>query len=62
MAKILIDLPDDLHRGSKIRAVNEGVTLKKLIVAAVREYLERHPPMEFSRQLSILEDDESQNK
>jgi len=33
--------PADLHRQAKIAAATEGVTLKEIIIKALREYLER---------------------
>lgn len=34
-------IPDDLHRALKIRAAEEGVTLKELIIRLLTEGLER---------------------
>ncbi|MCG6980296.1 MAG: type II toxin-antitoxin system HicB family antitoxin [Deltaproteobacteria bacterium] len=36
----LRDIPDDLHRRAKARAAMEGVSLKKLILRLLEEYLE----------------------
>jgi hypothetical protein len=48
MAKVLIDFPEDLHKDLKRRAIDDGVTLKKLIVEAAQEYIKRHPPLRQS--------------
>lgn len=37
--KINYELPDDLHRALKIRAAEEGVTLKELIIRLLTEGL-----------------------
>jgi len=42
MAQYLIrDFPDDLHKRAKIRAAEEEITLKELILKALQEYLEK---------------------
>ena len=41
MAKYIINFPDDLHRKAKIRAAQEGITLKELILRAVTEHLKK---------------------
>lgn len=38
---ILKDIPGELHKAAKVRAAQEGVTLKALILRAVEEYLAR---------------------
>jgi predicted HicB family RNase H-like nuclease len=35
------DFPDELHRKAKSKAALEGISLKGLIIKALREYLER---------------------
>ncbi len=35
------DFPDDLHRQAKIRAAIDGVSLKEVIIRALKEYLEK---------------------
>ena len=37
----LRDFPDQLHREAKAKAALEGITLKELILRAVKEYLEK---------------------
>ena len=37
------EIPDDLHRELKVRAAQEGVTLKELIVRYLTEGLDRRP-------------------
>lgn len=39
MANINYELPEDLHKALKIRAAQEGITLKDLIVRLLREGL-----------------------
>ncbi len=38
---ILKDIPTELHKAAKVRAAQEGVTLKSLILRAIEEYLVR---------------------
>jgi hypothetical protein len=44
MANIRYDLPDDLHWNLKRRAADERITLKELVIKALRYYLEKNPP------------------
>jgi predicted HicB family RNase H-like nuclease len=37
----LRDIPDDLHRKAKAAAALEGITLKELVIKAVKEYLKK---------------------
>ena len=37
----LRDVPDDLHRKAKVKAVLEGISLKALIIKALEEYLKK---------------------
>jgi predicted HicB family RNase H-like nuclease len=39
MKQYMIDFPDELHREAKVRAAQEGITLKDLIIKAVEAYL-----------------------
>ena len=41
MAQYIINFPDDLHKEAKIRAAQEGTTLKEIIIKAVKTYLEK---------------------
>lgn len=41
MGQYIIKFPDDLHKGAKLRAVEEEITLKDLIIKAVTEYLKK---------------------
>ena len=42
MATVFVrEFPDDLHRDAKVRAAQEGITLKDLIIKAVEEYLRK---------------------
>jgi hypothetical protein len=43
MANIRYDLPDDLHWNLKRRAADERMSLKDLVVKALRYYLEKSP-------------------
>ena len=45
MGKALIDIPDEVHWNLKRRAIDEHISLKELAVKALREYIDRHPPM-----------------
>ncbi len=38
---ILKDIPAEIHKAAKVRAAQEGVTLKSLILKALQEYLDR---------------------
>lgn len=60
MGNIRFNLPDDLHWDLKRRATDERITLKELVMKALQEYLEQHPPEQ--RQLSLLQPAESQQK
>jgi predicted HicB family RNase H-like nuclease len=33
--------PDDLHRETKIQAAVEGISIKELVIRAVRDYLKK---------------------
>ena len=35
------DFPDDLHREMKIQAAVEGISIKELVIRAVRDYLKK---------------------
>ena len=39
MKQYMMDFPDELHREAKIRAAQEGITLKELIIRSVELYL-----------------------
>ena len=41
MGQYIIKFPDDLHKKAKLRAVEEEITLKDLIIRAVNEYLKK---------------------
>ena len=38
---LLRDWPEGLHKAAKVRAAQEGITLKELIFRAVAEYLKK---------------------
>ena len=44
MGQYIIKFPDDLHKKAKLRAVEEEITLKDLIIRAVTEYLNKGGP------------------
>ncbi|MDH4206919.1 MAG: hypothetical protein OEV45_15470 [Desulfobacteraceae bacterium] len=35
------DFPEDLHREVKIQAAVEGISIKELVIRAVRDYLKK---------------------
>ena len=35
------EFPDDVHREMKIQAAVEGISIKELVIRAVREYLKK---------------------
>jgi len=39
MKQYMMDFPDELHKEAKVRAAQEGITLKDLIIKAVEAYL-----------------------
>ena len=41
MAQYIIDFPDDLHKEVKVRAAQEGTTIKEIIIKVVKLYLEK---------------------
>ena len=45
MGNVRIDLPDNLHRNLKRRAIDEGIPMRELLVKALQEYIEQHPPL-----------------
>lgn len=38
---ILKDIPAEIHKAAKVRAAQEDITLKALVLKAVEEYLDR---------------------
>ncbi len=44
MGKVLISIPDELHKDLKRRAIDESVSLKELIQRALQQYMERYTP------------------
>lgn len=44
MGKALVDMPDELHKNLRRRAIDEGISLKVLIEKALREYISHNPP------------------
>ena len=41
MTQYIIDFPEELHKEAKVRAAQEGITLKDLILEAVKRYLKK---------------------
>ena len=41
MGQYLIEFSTETHKRAKLQAVEEGITLKQLIIKAVEEYLAR---------------------
>lgn len=35
------DFPQDLHKEAKVKAAMEGVSLKEIVIRALREYLKK---------------------
>ena len=35
------DFPEDLHRETKIQAAVEGISIKELVIRAVKDYLKK---------------------
>lgn len=42
MVSINYEIDDDLHRRAKIAAAEQGVTLKMLVIEALRQAVEQH--------------------
>jgi len=40
-ALIIKDFPDGLHKRAKVRAAQEGISLKELTIRALTEYLKK---------------------
>ena len=45
MGDVRIDLPDNLHRNLKRRAIDEGMPMRDLLIKALQEYIEHNPPL-----------------
>lgn len=41
MNVLIKNFPDDLHREMKIQAAVEGISMKELVIRAVRDYLKK---------------------
>lgn len=41
MNVLIKDFPDDLHREMKIQAAVESISMKELVIRAVRDYLKK---------------------
>ena len=41
MTKYLIELPEDIHRKAKAEAALMGISLKELIIRALKKYLQK---------------------
>lgn len=39
LTKVTIDMPEALHRAAKIEAIKRGVTLRDLVIAALKKEL-----------------------
>jgi hypothetical protein len=42
MNVLIKEFPDDLHREMKIQAAVEVISMKELIIRAVKDYLKKH--------------------
>jgi len=47
--KTTVDMPEDLWKATKIRAVEEGSDLRAVVIAALEAYLKTKPRKEGSR-------------
>lgn len=45
MGNVRINLPDNLHRNLKRRAIDEGIPMRDLLVKALQKYIEQNPPL-----------------
>jgi metal-responsive CopG/Arc/MetJ family transcriptional regulator len=45
MGNVRINLPDNLHRNLKRRAIDEETPMRDLLIKALQEYIERNPPL-----------------
>jgi len=45
MGNVRINLPDNLHRNLKRRAIDEGIPMRDLLIKALQEYIEHNPPL-----------------
>ena len=41
IVKTTVDLPDALWRAAKVRAIDEGTDLRRVIIASLEQYLKR---------------------
>lgn len=41
MAEYILRYDDELHKKAKLRAVEEGITLKELMIKAIQDYLKK---------------------
>lgn len=41
MNVLIKDFPDDVHRKMKIQAAVEGISIKELVIRAVKDYLRK---------------------
>jgi hypothetical protein len=44
--KTTVDLPEALWRAAKVRAIEEGADLRRIIITALNRYLKRKPTKE----------------
>ena len=45
MGNVRIDLPDNLHRNLKRRAIDEDMPMRDILIKALQEYIENNPPL-----------------
>ena len=48
MADYVLRYDDELHKKAKIQAIQEGITLKDLIIKALTEYLKKKGVKQFT--------------
>ena len=45
MGNVRIELPDNLHRNLKRRAIDEDMPMRDLLIKALQQYIENNPPL-----------------
>ena len=45
MRNVRFTLPDELHKDLKRKAIDESIPLKGLVIKALQEYINKHPPL-----------------
>lgn len=45
LRNVRFTLPDELHKDLKRKAIDESISLKDLVIKALQEYIDKHPPV-----------------